>query len=499
MKDLHDKLKEMREKLEKYKEIWERTSSLVEKIEEAKAKIGTASSSFDQADAFLRGLYSQLEKIERIQEQICLILEEAAKSDNSALEYKIVDSLNETVKSIEERESEVAQLKNKLEEIQKVIQDWIGKKSQVEGEINKLESQIGKIKDFVSDKTAQPKIKCELCGSVLKESDYEKHLEEIDKQREMSEAELSNIKESLSKINTQKNVIEEQLTQISALTNEKNLITPLINPIKSQLDLKLQSVDDIKQANALLDAYLEEFSDILGGKVSIEKVNEEAARIKTDVDTLPVKIDLMTNEANEIEKDEIPKLEEDVEKREKAKIEVSILQDQIQLYTRKIDFVLNEIRPALRDIQPIVRRLFLDSINKRAISYFTKLYGKESKYKREDIRSIWIDDEYRFWVDRLGHSRQAIRLSGGQRIIVSICFLFAFLDELGSSIGFLLLDEPSNHLDDKRVEELIKVLKELQNVPQLIVVDHKQDLIDVADVKYGVTLENGLSKIARIG
>jgi DNA repair exonuclease SbcCD ATPase subunit len=72
------------------------------------------------------------------------------------------------------------------------------------------------------------------------------------------------------------------------------------------------------------------------------------------------------------------------------------------------------------------------------------------------------------------------------------------LDELGSSLGFLLLDEPSNHLDNKRVEELIEVLKGLQNVPQLVVVDHKQELIDTADIKYDVFLENGFSQIRRI-
>jgi hypothetical protein len=44
-----------------------------------------------------------------------------------------------------------------------------------------------------------------------------------------------------------------------------------------------------------------------------------------------------------------------------------------------------------------------------------------------------MDDEYRFWIDRLGYIKQATRLSGGQGIVVSLCFLFALLDELGSA------------------------------------------------------------------
>lgn len=81
---------------------------------------------------------------------------------------------------------------------------------------------------------------------------------------------------------------------------------------------------------------------------------------------------------------------------------------------------------------------------------------------------------------------------------MSLCFLFASLHELGSVLGFLSLDELSNHLDDKRVEELIEVLKGLQNIPQLIVADHKPRLIDAADIKYEVTLANGFSQITRL-
>lgn len=82
--------------------------------------------------------------------------------------------------------------------------------------------------------------------------------------------------------------------------------------------------------------------------------------------------------------------------------------------------------------------------------------------------------------------------------MVSLSFLFAFLDELGGGLGFLLLDEPSNHLDQKRIEELVGVLQELQNVPQLIVVDHREELAQGADVRYRVVLEDGFSRIEQI-
>jgi DNA repair exonuclease SbcCD ATPase subunit len=49
------------------------------------------------------------------------------------------------------------------------------------------------------------------------------------------------------------------------------------------------------------------------------------------------------------------------------------------------------------------------------------------------------------------------------------------------------------HLDDNRIEELVGVLQELRNIPQLIIVDHREELIKSADVTYKTKLEEDFS------
>jgi len=57
-----------------------------------------------------------------------------------------------------------------------------------------------------------------------------------------------------------------------------------------------------------------------------------------------------------------------------------------------------------------------------------------------------------------------------------------------STTGFVILDEPTTRLDEKRREDLVAVLSALQNVPQLIIVDYNPELKEVAD-RFCVSLD----------
>lgn len=74
------------------------------------------------------------------------------------------------------------------------------------------------------------------------------------------------------------------------------------------------------------------------------------------------------------------------------------------------------------------------------------------------------------------------KLSGGQRVRLSISFLLAFQQMILPGVGLLVLDEPSMHLDTGGVEELrdllISLSQKLQNSDaQVIVCDHHPALI----------------------
>jgi exonuclease SbcC len=74
------------------------------------------------------------------------------------------------------------------------------------------------------------------------------------------------------------------------------------------------------------------------------------------------------------------------------------------------------------------------------------------------------------------------------------------LSEVLSELDFLILDEPTTHLDENRRKELVNVLENLRRVPQLIIVDHHSELLTAADTRFQVSLNSqGESQVVQTG
>ncbi len=72
-----------------------------------------------------------------------------------------------------------------------------------------------------------------------------------------------------------------------------------------------------------------------------------------------------------------------------------------------------------------------------------------------------------------------IKLSGGQRVRLSVAFLLAVQATVLRNIGLLSLDEPSNHLDDEGVESMVAMLQGMHELwvkqgMTILICDHKK-------------------------
>ena len=73
------------------------------------------------------------------------------------------------------------------------------------------------------------------------------------------------------------------------------------------------------------------------------------------------------------------------------------------------------------------------------------------------------------------------KLSGGQKVRLSIAFLLAVQQLVIPDLGFLVLDEPSTHLDEEARENLKELLLNLNQQlestdTQILVCDHAREL-----------------------
>ena len=88
-------------------------------------------------------------------------------------------------------------------------------------------------------------------------------------------------------------------------------------------------------------------------------------------------------------------------------------------------------------------------------------------------------------------------LSGGEKAFVAIALYFAILKVRPTP--FCMLDEIDAALDDRNVERFATYLHNLSVNTQFIVITHRRGTMELADVLYGVTMqEQGISKLLRL-
>ncbi|MCG2790442.1 MAG: AAA family ATPase [Actinomycetia bacterium] len=154
----------------------------------------------------------------------------------------------------------------------------------------------------------------------------------------------------------------------------------------------------------------------------------------------------------------------------------------------------------IKDINERIAEYFFkkfDEINQCFKNYFKILFplGEgEMQLEKSDSES---DDE--IGVDLkvdIGNNKfvPLSLLSGGEKSLVSIAFLFSIYSI--NSSPFYVFDEVDAALDDVNISRFLTLVKKFSEKQQIIIITHQKRTMEVADTIYGVTMQsNGISKI----
>lgn len=176
------------------------------------------------------------------------------------------------------------------------------------------------------------------------------------------------------------------------------------------------------------------------------------------------------------------------------------------LRTQHDDLVLSikDLEKAIRGMTRTAQERFLqafEAIN----SHFGQIFGRLFEGGRAELRLVEPEegeDSPESGVELMAQPRgkrlQSVTLlSGGEKALTGLALLFAIFYFRPSP--FCVLDEVDAPLDDANIHRFLRVLRELCQQTQFIVITHNRKSMEAADILYGITMEEpGLSHLVSV-
>ena len=165
--------------------------------------------------------------------------------------------------------------------------------------------------------------------------------------------------------------------------------------------------------------------------------------------------------------------------------------------TSKLKSEKEDVLKMITEIEESKKGLFMKTFKEIASNFkqiFNNLTTKGEAYllveNEEDPLSAGIDIKVRITTNKFLDIRS---LSGGEKTLAALSFIFAIQEYDPAS--FYLLDEVDAALDKHNSEKLSSLIAKYSSKAQYIVISHNDQIISEAKQVYGVSMQDGISKV----
>ena len=322
--------------------------------------------------------------------------------------------------------------------------------------------------------------------------------EEGIKEVEKSESEIAlGLEEFNKRFQKAYGFFEQKKDELSVLESQKQKI--LFE--KEKLDLKFRDLEvQMSQAGRRIEELGK--SEIKNGEPNLMEVEKQMFKLRAELANIGEIDEFLLKEAETVEKHH-NFLSSQVEDLEKASDDLKILIKELK------EKIKNEFNKAIHLINEkfdhFFRLMFEGGHAKLKIkSSKLKVKNDDSSGENESDNDETGDGEEQEQEEKIGIEielnlpKKKITnlemLSGGEKSLVSVAALFALISV--SPPPFLVLDEIDAALDERNSRRFANLVKESVSQTQFIVVTHNRAVMEIADVLYGVTMnEDGTSKV----
>jgi chromosome segregation protein len=435
-----------------------------------------------------KGLEESQEEIEKIRKGIKKVKEKVLELDE---ELKIQDSLENKkrylssfVNQEKELKSQIVDLERKIDELEEENQDLRLIEEKYENKVLEIEEISSRSLEDVDTSLLYKQRELENTKNIIKRS--EEDLEEIQGVIE-NLAEGLKDKEERLKLGLEK---EEELNhKFKKMFEERDSLQKKIQEVNLEINQLQGEIRQIEEQVGYLrigKAKLDAESESIGMELS-EFSNMEV--LQGSLQVLEDKLQKAQMEIQQIGSVNMKALEA----YERVKGQYEQVYDKVQIIEKEKE----EILKIIEEIDKKKKRTFMKTfkaINELFTENFSKLYSKGKAYleieNKEDIFSGGVSIVVKL---AKGKYFDVTSLSGGEQTLVALSLLFAIQEH--SPYHFYIFDEIDAALDKRNSERLAGLLKQYMKSGQYIVVTHNDAIILDANVLYGVSMQDSVSKI----
>ncbi len=367
---------------------------------------------------------------------------------------------------------------------------------------NSLQNRLRELDQLVAAR------KNEVASFVTKREQFQAEIESSQQRIESLEHEREQVNSQIAALGEQK---DEQETDILArednLKGQRNRLSELQQrrgTVDVELAQKQMAVDNLRQR--IQEKYQVNLEDVRSECFTITFADEGPARVETitpqemserglatDWNAVAEQVTGLQKRIEEMGPVNLVAIEEYEETEQRYKF----LTEQNDDLVKAKEQLLN----ALNTINSQTKEMFAETFAKIRENFqrtFTEIFGGG----KADLILVNEGDVLESGIDIVarppGKQLQSISLlSGGEQTMTAVALLFSIYQVKPSP--FCVLDELDAPLDESNINRFIKILQRFLSHSQFIIITHNKRTIGMADVLYGVTMEeHGVSKIVSV-
>ena len=460
-------------------------------------------------------------------------LEASAHVEEMALSNAAMKKTSEESSAMKIRE-ELELLASELAEADESVADLTKSGEFLNIELNKIETEKASAESFIEEslglvmtrKAGREKALIEMATLAAELQSCGKEEESVRNNLNIQEAlsfgfeETFYARESAIKDSIEKaGILEDEIKRLSAqnieltsallklnseaeeLGSRKSDMNDKFSIEELQLDEKKKALERLKNQSRDLDVKL---AEIGYKKTNLKERIEQAYK----VDLEAAHIESEENSDWEAFKSQVAELKERLEKMGPVNLvaieEHKELEERYSFLVHQQEDLVNakdSLHKAIQKINKTTKELFLEAFGKIQVefkSFFRLLFGGgQAELVLIDEQDI-LESGIEIVVRPPGKKLQNLMLlSGGEKALTAISLLFAIFKVKPSP--FCVLDEIDAPLDESNVLRFSNVLKDFLKISQFIIITHNKRTIELADVMYGITMqERGVSKIVSV-